>query len=162
MNKIIAIIVLLIVLGIGVFAFTRPTHAPKDQMVEVSEEMMDNTQAKGMESESSPVSKEISAGSYEPYSVEKLALAENGKVVLFFRAPWCPTCRALDSNIKSNLNSIPENVTILDVDYDSSTALRQKYMVTYQHTLVQVDARGEIIKKWSGSLTLSAILAALN
>ena len=143
MNKIIAIIVLLIVLGIGVFTFTRPTHAPEEQVVDVVE----NTG---------------SAGSYEQYSPEKLAFAENGKVVLFFRAPWCPTCRALDGNIKSNLNSIPEDVTVLDVDYDSATSLRQKYMVTYQHTLVQVDAQGNQIKKWSGSQTLAAVIAELN
>ncbi|MBI5405999.1 thioredoxin family protein [Candidatus Kaiserbacteria bacterium] len=95
------------------------------------------------------------AGSYEVYSPEKIAKAATGKVVLFFRAGWCPTCKALDADIRSHLKDIPADVTILDVDYDNSTALKQKYGVTYQHTLVQVDASGNQITKWSGGLTLA-------
>jgi len=98
-------------------------------------------------------------GSYETYSPEKLALAETGEVVLFFRASWCPTCRALDANIRANLGNIPKGVTILDVDYDNSTALKQKYAVTYQHTLVQVDAKGNQIAKWTNSPTLLELLS---
>lgn len=96
-------------------------------------------------------------GSYEAYAPEKLALAETGKVVLFFRASWCPTCRALDADIKAHIEDVPEGVTILDVDYDKSTALKQKYGVTMQHTLVQVDAKGNLITKWTGSPTLMAL-----
>ena len=44
------------------------------------------------------------------------------------------------------------------MDYDNSTSLKQKYGVTYQHTLVQVDSKGAQIAKWSGSPTLSALL----
>lgn len=99
-----------------------------------------------------------SSGSYESYSPEKLALAENGDVVLFFRASWCPTCRALDADIKANMKNIPAGVTILDVDYDNSTSLKQKYGVTYQHTLVQVDSSGNQITKWMGSPTLASLI----
>lgn len=98
------------------------------------------------------------AGTYEAYVPEKLARASTGDVVLFFRASWCPTCRALDADIKTNASSIREGVTILDVNYDDSTALKQKYGVTYQHTLVQVDAAGNQIAKWTGSPTLAALL----
>ncbi len=99
-----------------------------------------------------------SAGTYEAYSDSKLALADSGDVVLFFRASWCPTCRALNADLKANLESIPAGVTILDVNYDNSTVLKQKYGVTYQHTLVQVDSSGTMITKWTGSPTLSALL----
>jgi thioredoxin 1 len=98
-------------------------------------------------------------GSYEQYSSEKIALAKEGDLVLFFRASWCPTCRALDADIKAHLTDIPQGVTILDVNYDTETALKQKYGVTYQHTLVQVDASGNQITKWSGSSTLTDLLA---
>ena len=98
-------------------------------------------------------------GTYENYAPEKLALAENGDVVLFFHASWCPYCRAAEADINKNLSIIPDGVHILKTDYDSNTALKQKYGVTYQHTFVQVDAQGNLIKKWSGSETLSAILA---
>lgn len=100
------------------------------------------------------------AGSYEAYSPEKIAMkAASGKVVLFFHASWCPTCRALDADIKAHLGAIPENLTILDVDYDTSTNLKARYGVTYQHTFVEVDAQGSLVKKWSGSPTLGALVA---
>jgi thiol-disulfide isomerase/thioredoxin len=97
-------------------------------------------------------------GSYETYAPETLARAESGDVVLFFRASWCPTCKVLDSDIRANLKNIPSGVTILDVNYDTETALKQKYGVTYQHTLVQVDASGKLITKWSGGQTLASLL----
>lgn len=99
------------------------------------------------------------AGSYESYDASKIAMASTThNVVLFFRAGWCPTCISLDRDIKAHLKSIPENLTILDVDYDNSTELKKKYGVTYQHTFVQVDARGNLIKKWSGSPTLAELV----
>jgi len=102
----------------------------------------------------------MKAGSYEAYAPEKVALASSTHaVVLFFRASWCPTCRAADADIKANLSKIPESLTILDVNYDDSAALKQKYGVTYQHTFTQVDKDGNLIKKWSGSPTLSALVA---
>jgi thiol-disulfide isomerase/thioredoxin len=103
----------------------------------------------------------VKAGTYEPYAPEKIVKAETGKVVLFFHASWCTTCRALTEDIKANLNAIPENVTILDVDYDTSSALKQKYKVTTQHTLVQVDAKGNQIKQWKGSPTLADVVAQI-
>jgi thiol-disulfide isomerase/thioredoxin len=101
----------------------------------------------------------MSKGSYGVYNQEKLAMANDGKVVLFFKASWCPSCRALDADIKANLGSIPAGVAILEVDYDSSADLKKKYGVTMQHTLVQVDANGELIKKWSGGATLATVAA---
>ncbi|MCR4334721.1 MAG: thioredoxin family protein [Patescibacteria group bacterium] len=102
----------------------------------------------------------MKAGSYEAYAPEKVALASaTHDVVLFFRASWCPTCRAVDADIKANLSKIPSSLAILDVNYDNSTALKQKYGVTYQHTFVQVDKDGNLIKKWSGSPTLIALVA---
>lgn len=100
----------------------------------------------------------MKSGSYEKYEVSKLAKAENGKVVLFFHASWCPSCKAANEDITKNINSIPENLSILDVDYDSSQDLKKKYGVTTQHTFVQVDKNGNMIKKWSGSLTLADLI----
>jgi thiol-disulfide isomerase/thioredoxin len=101
------------------------------------------------------------SGTYEPYAPEKIAKAETGKVVLFFHASWCSTCRVLTEDIKANLNAIPENVTILDVDYDTSAELKKKYKVTTQHTLVQVDAKGDQIKQWKGSPTLATLVGEI-
>ena len=102
----------------------------------------------------------MKVGSYETYAPEKVTLASaTHDVVLFFRASWCPTCRALDADIKANLSKIPESLAILDVNYNNSTALKQKYGVTYQHTFVQVNKDGNLIKKWSSSPTLSALVS---
>jgi thioredoxin 1 len=117
------------------------------------------SEATAAENMDKPEDAMMSKGSYEAYAPEKLSKARDGDVVLFFRASWCPTCRALNADIQSHLGDIPAGVTILDVDYDNSTALKQKYGVTYQHTLVQVDASGNMIAKWSKSSTLSDLLA---
>lgn len=100
----------------------------------------------------------MKGGQYVNYDASKIAFAKDGKVVLFFRASWCPSCRALDANIKLNLSQIPQNILILDVDYDKNPDLKKKYGVTTQHTLVQVDASGNMITKWSGSEGLSDLV----
>ncbi|MFZ2593722.1 MAG: peptidoglycan-binding protein [Minisyncoccia bacterium] len=99
------------------------------------------------------------AGTYGTYSADKLAWAKDGKVVLFFHASWCPTCKFADTAITNGATTIPTNVHILKTDYDTNTALKQKYGVTYQHTFVQVDASGNQIAKWSGSNSIAEIVA---
>ena len=99
-------------------------------------------------------------GSYETYTPEKIAQkSTTSHVVLYFHANWCPTCRALDADILSHLKDIPANLSILKVDYDTSSELKKKYAVTYQHTMVEVDANGALIKKWSGSPKLADLIS---
>jgi hypothetical protein len=54
---------------------------------------------------------------------------------------------------------IPAGVTILEVNYDTATDLKQKYGVTTQHTLVQIDANGTLVSKMSGGNTLAIVTA---
>ena len=84
-------------------------------------------------------------GVYTDYSAATLAEAK-GTRLLFFYAPWCPQCRELDASIRSS--SLPDNLTILKVDYDTNQALRQKYGVTLQTTVVQIDDAGEKVKSF--------------
>ncbi len=100
-------------------------------------------------------------GSYETYSAEKLSMVDSGDVVLFFKASWCPSCRALDNDIKASLEDIPSGVTILEVNYDTATDLKKKYGVTTQHTLVQVDSDGNMLEKWTGSSNLEQVITKL-
>ena len=90
------------------------------------------------------------AGTFTDYSADKLALAENGQVVLFFHADWCPSCRGLENDVNANLGNIPANTHILKLDYDTETELKKKYGVVRQHTLIVVDANGNEIKKLTG------------
>lgn len=129
------------------------------EMQKVGEVMMKKEDGAMMEK--APEAAMAKTGTYESYTAEKIARAETGDVVLFFRASWCPTCRGLDADIKKNASSIPGGVTILDVDYDNSSALKQRYGVTYQHTMVQVDASGNLVKKWTSSPTLAALVAEI-
>jgi thiol-disulfide isomerase/thioredoxin len=135
----------------------------KDEMVNEEDEMMKKDDATMEKTDDSMMKEDDGAtmekGSYETYAPEKLSKANSGDVVLFFRASWCPTCKAVDTDIRTHLSAIPGDLTILDVDYDNSTALKQKYGVTYQHTFVQVKADGTLIKKWSGSPTLVSLIA---
>lgn len=94
-------------------------------------------------------------GSYQIYEPSKLALANNGQVVLFFNAKWCPDCQTANKNFQKE--QIPDGLTILSVDYDKYTDLKKKYGVTYQHTFVQVDANGNQIKKWPASYTVAEV-----
>lgn len=86
-----------------------------------------------------------SAGSYVDYREGIIAETEGTKI-LFFHAPWCPQCRQLEASIKSD--GVPAGVTIIKVDYDSMTGLRQKYGVAIQTTLVKVDDAGNLIEKF--------------
>jgi thiol-disulfide isomerase/thioredoxin len=156
----IGIIFGLLLLGGG--AWYALSSAPQEDVMVKDEAMMEEKDDVMMKKDDASMMDTsdtmMKSGSYEVYAPEKLAGAETGDVVLFFRASWCPTCRALDADIKNNLQSIPADVTILDVNYDDSSALKQKYGVTYQHTLVQVDAKGNQIAKWNSSPTLAALL----
>jgi thiol-disulfide isomerase/thioredoxin len=78
----------------------------------------------------------IAEGAYVDYSAELVASTQ-GTRLLFFYAPWCPQCRALDASIQES--EIPSGVTIFKLDYDSNQALRAKYGVTIQTTVVKVD-----------------------
>ena len=78
-----------------------------------------------------------------------------GDVVLFFNATWCPTCQEATGNLESA--AIPEGLTVVSVDYDSNSDLRQQYGITTQHTFVQVDADGNQLTKFTGSTTAEEI-----
>ncbi len=153
---IIVAVLALVLVGGGILYFKTPASTPKEELkpAVVSASLDNNTPLQEIEIMAK-------AGTYELYAPEKIAKAETGKVVLFFHASWCVTCRILESDIKANLGAIPENVTILDVDYDASSALKQKYKVTTQHTLVQVDGKGNQIKQWKGSPTLAALIGEI-
>lgn len=158
-GKAVVWIIILLIVGLGLYTWSSSSKGGDDAIEDdqMMEENMDTieTDESMMEHEGEA----ILEGSYEVYAPEKLALADSGDVVLFFRASWCPTCRALDADIRAKIDEIPAGVAILDVDYDNSTALKQKYGVTYQHTLVQVDSDGNQIAKWQGSPTLEALIS---
>lgn len=114
---------------------------------------------------SAPSSSQIEDGSspqltkdsrYIEYSRVNLENNSGKRRVLYFYANWCPTCRPADENFKQNESKIPEDLVLIRVNYnDADTdeeekALAQKYDITYQHTFVQIDAKGNEVTKWNG------------
>lgn len=105
-------------------------------------------------------SDQAAAGAYVDYSSELLE-STPGEKLLFFHAPWCSQCQALDADIAAN--GVPDGVTIFKVDYDSNQDLRQEYGVTIQTTVVKVDDDGEKVDSYVAyeEPTLDNVVAAL-
>ena len=156
---ILAVVVLLAVIGLLGYRYlqSKPSDNPEVILDVIPTEVISGGQA-GMPIDPTEENSDDDAlplGNYSDYSLAKLQATQDGKAVLFFAASWCPTCKGLELNIKNNVSQIQDNLAILRVDYDTSSALKQKYGVTYQHTLIQVNSEGTEIKRWFGSPTLS-------
>lgn len=96
---------------------------------------------------------------YDQYQASKDKYADS-KVVLFFNAKWCPACRAINEALTSDPGKIPAKTTVVSVDYDQHTDLRQRYGMTTQHTFVQTDPNGEKTRQWV-STSVDALLKEL-
>lgn len=112
------------------------------------------------DSPSAPATGEtMAAGAYLTKAEYQSQMAQRAgtKVVYFFHASWCPTCRATEKAIDED--GIPAGLTVVKVDFDSETDLRKTYGITQQHTFVQVDEDGDELAKWTGSISGADILA---
>ncbi len=162
-TNIIITIIILVLIGGGIYVLNNNTgtesmikdEMPGETMMMEKDATMSSTSETMMKKDDTMIM--VKGGSYEAYSPEKLANAEKGNVVLFFRAGWCQTCRTVDADIKANIKNIPPNLTILDIDFDKSSDLKKKYGVTTQHTFVQLDSKGKF-KKWIGGSTLDSVV----
>jgi hypothetical protein len=74
----------------------------------------------------------------------------NGRAVIFINASWCQTCRAAAAEFQANLDQIPDDVTILDADWEAEPFLRWRYKVEEPHEFIQVDSTGRQLARWSG------------
>lgn len=90
--------------------------------------------------------------SYEEYSAA-MDKYSSVKVVLFFNATWCPDCQAITKALTDDPGKIPAKTTVVSVDYDSHTDLRQRYGVTMQHTFVQINSSGDKVRQWASTST---------
>lgn len=184
-NRVVVIIVALVVVlvgAVGVFAATRPATEPSagssaSEPAAVSEQPQTSSDAESGDASGAAAGGDAasgdaaagnaasgaaaaSAGSYVDYSDTAIASAQ-GRTFLFFHASWCPICRTLDSDILAS--GVPAGVTIFKVDYDSHQDLRQKYGVTQQTTIVEVDAAGNGLQNYVAydDPTLQTVLGAM-
>lgn len=133
-----AIAAVVVAAGAGAFALWNPSAPPAITATEAS-------------------------GALQEYTPEAVASASSDdRVVLFFHARWCATCKVLADDIRASADDVPDDVRILLVDYDTATELKQKYGVTLQHTLVQVNADGDPLGTWHLTRTLDELLNDLH
>lgn len=101
---------------------------------------------------------------YIPYSQEAFNnMNGKGKMVLFFHADWCPSCRALETEIVENQSQLT-GAYILKVDYDNADDLKKKYGITSQHTLVFINADGSVqeVKKGAKLADVASFFETVN
>lgn len=169
------ILVPLAVTALALTACSSGTTSESASVAASAEEVMESESAmtdKAMESESAMAEEVMES---ESAMTDDAAMAAHGSyitladyqgnkdmyakddVVLFFHASWCPTCKATEENLNADPTGIPAGLTIVKVDYDNSDELKQQYGITTQHTFVQVDADGNELAKWTGTLTADDI-----
>ena len=159
-KKIIALvfgIFALVVVGGGVFAYMNARNSADQQNKAEAEriaqqpvvqpEKIDETDKaeKPKTNSEKKVVTPPAKGTYVDYSNDAISKGNNTRL-LFFHAPWCPQCRMIEGDIVRD--GVPNDVTVIKIDYDSNQALRQQYGVTLQTTFVKVDASGNSIEKF--------------
>ena len=81
------------------------------------------------------------------YTDFEAGAGEGQKHVLFFHAPWCPTCVKWEGKVTAGMDDLNENVVIYKTDYDTSDDLKTQYEITKQSTAVFINADGSVAKK---------------
>jgi len=106
--------------------------------------------SKSITSENNPVFMDVM--SYIPYSepAQENALTKGNTILFFAATNWCQTCSELDKEIIERNKEIPQDITIMKVDYDNDTEMKKTYEVTTQHTLIVLDQNGQEEKRWIG------------
>ena len=101
---------------------------------------------------------------YLDYSEQNLLSSRKfGRTLLFFAATtWCSNCVELEKQIKTHISELPNDITILKVDYDNDRETKAKYLVTMQTTLVLLDGNGDEIKRWIGTGSFDDLMENIN
>ncbi|HMS22562.1 MAG TPA: thioredoxin family protein [Candidatus Levybacteria bacterium] len=161
-NPIIIFVVIaaVILLGVGGYILSQNSSQSdsvmpaKDVAMKPTDKMMKKDDS-AMEGEKMMDDKKTSSG-YVQYKKSVFDSAASSRRVLFFYASWCPTCRPADGSFTKNAGKIPEDVTLIRVNYNDPETdqeekdLAKKYGITYQHTFVQIDSNGREVTKWNG------------
>ncbi len=169
MNKkllvIIAVVTGVLLIGGGALAFNNSQNNKKeaDNIAMEKEAMAKDDAMKKTEGDSMKKDDAMSkSGSYvtlADYNADPAKYADSKKVY-FFHASWCPICQGIEKEINADTSKVPAEVTLIKTDFDSSTALRQKYGVTTQYTFVQVDNNGNETAQWSAT-SLDKVIAGI-
>ncbi len=83
------------------------------------------------------------------YSTESFEGSKTTKRILFFYSDQAPKSVTLGQEITLLSDKIPENVTILRVNYDSETELKTEYKILIPGVLIQIDQDNREIFRWT-------------
>lgn len=157
MNLVLKGILVIVVVG-SIYIFLNTSRENKKMMPSgnANKDLMMKKEDTMMKSDEKTMMTPSIQSRYIPYSSETFNTSANTKRILFFYANWCPTCVPADKNFVQNMNLIPESVTLIRVNYNDPDTdqeekeLAKKYGITYQHTFVQIDSKGNEVTKWNG------------
>lgn len=154
---IISVILLVIAAAMAFVLFTKPeSKQPAEQSQQTNSTANDLPAQQEQPEQTLP-------GKYVAYSESVFSTEANTypRRVLFFHAAWCPQCRSIEKGIQES--TVPAGMVIYKVDYDNAGQLRQKYGVTLQTTIVEVNPDGSVKKKFVAydEPTFAAVLRQL-
>lgn len=163
---------LLLVFIVVLAACTATNNQPQEQTQEVESnfnELAQKEAAQATQGEVQNQQVEINTLSgYRPYNKEEFERAlESDKVVfLEFHAVWCPICNAMEPKIYAAFEELPSDKVVgFKADFDTETALKQKYNVISQHTHL-IFKNGEVklksLETWEKEDIKENILGVLN
>ena len=157
-------IAVITIVGIGAYTLSQNSAKSESMMQKDTQNSMEKTETpeqdvtekKEGEAMMQKTEDKMSDSRYIEYSKVAVEKAATNRRVLFFYASWCPTCKPADASFTQNVSKIPEDVTLLRVNYNDPDTdqeekdLAKKYGITYQHTFVQIDNTGKEVTKWNG------------
>ncbi|MBC3884072.1 thioredoxin family protein [Undibacterium griseum] len=82
----------------------------------------------------------------QPYSAAALDVAQKADkpIALHFHADWCPTCRAQTAVLQELKSEKGLELTVLVVNYDKEKALKRRFKVNAQSTLIVFRGQKEV------------------
>lgn len=168
MNRTHVIIVIILIVGAGIFLLTRSSSAPQVPVPQsaTSTDSSPSTQqtSEVLAGKSSPLL------DFQKQDYEK-ALKSDKLVVLYFYANWCPICKEEVPKLYEAFNELTSDkvigfrVNYNDSDTDSDeVALAKEFGVAYQHTKVFLKNGQRVLKSpetWEKQRYLDEIQKAL-
>lgn len=144
-QKVLVGFAVIVILAIGGL-FVLNQNETNDTTTNQSEQVSTNQQSTENNNSTTTANESISGGNYLEYTEENLASSSDTNRVLFFHAEWCPICKFYERDIIAV--GVPSDITVIEADFDSEQALKDKYNVDIQSTFVLIDENGDVLRTW--------------
>lgn len=170
--QIIKLPLLLVAVGILVLALILYNNLPNRSIVNDSQNIIldqmrkpTGTEEVSNESGQQNVSGDQLQGETRYVKYSESLLKSNYRKVLFFSADWCASCQQLHNDILQNSSDIPDDMYIMEVDFDNNRKLVSDYGIDSEHSIVEIDNEGNLVGVWqdlNDYYTLNALLLLID